>query len=122
MTDFSRMTDHEMFWHDEQIFSRKLKEWGVEPIQYKTIVLNCGLGDHLIFAKVLPEIKAKYKHLILGVCYNEVFSDDKDIKLTSIAEANMIANPDEHNVYKLLWDNSHTLMNLEEAYRRMYLS
>lgn len=113
--------DHTMWGRDEQVFSRKMKEWGVTPKQYKIIMLDSGLGDHLVFASVLPEIKAKYKNIILGVCYREVFEDEKDIKLISISEAQMMCNPDQHSVYKYLWDNTHKVMSLADAYRSLYL-
>lgn len=113
--------DPSMWGHDEQIFARKLREWKVEPINYKVIALNSGLGDHLVFAKVLPDIRKKYPNLILGCCYNEVFEDEKDLKLISIAEASMMCNMDDQSVYKYLWDHTSEVMDLETAYRRMYL-
>lgn len=113
--------DSGMWGRDEQVFSRKMAEWGVIPSCHKVITLNSGLGDHLIFAKVLPEIKKKYPKLVLGVCYPEVFQDEKDVKLISVAESDMMTSRDEHSVYKYLWDHTQDVMSLEEAYRRMYL-
>lgn len=113
--------DLSMWQYDEQIFTKRMIEWGVVPKQYKTIVLNCGLGDHIVFKKIWPEVKAKHKNILLALCYPELFEDETDVKIISIAEAQMISNLDESNVYKYLWDRSGTKMNLEQAYRGMYL-
>lgn len=111
----------ENFDHDAQLFLDKLKEWGVVLKTKQIIVLDNGQGDHLVFKKLLPEIKAKYKDLVLAVCYKEVFEDEKDIEITSIAEAGMcLGNLDAFNVYKYMavrnWKGS-----LEAAYRGLYL-
>ena len=119
MTDFSKMTDKENFDHDAQIFLNKLKEWGVVLKSKKLIVLDSGLGDHLVFLKVLPEIKEKYKDIVIACCYNEVFSNDKDIQLISIAEANMLGDQTEKNLYKKMWDWDWK-DSIENAYRELY--
>jgi hypothetical protein len=94
-----------------------LEEWGVKPKRYKVIVLDSGIGDHYVFKKILPEIQAKYPHLVLAVCYPTVFYDC-DVKLCSIAEAKGMGITE--GVYKFMsehgWKDS-----LEEGYRRMYL-
>ncbi len=111
----------ENFQHDTQIFLNKLTEWGIKLKFNKIIVLDCGLGDHLVFKKILPEIKEKYKNkrLVLAVCYPSVFEDDKDIILTSIAEVGITTNIEEYNIYKKMelwkWQDS-----LENAFRRLY--
>ena len=112
-------SDRWMWEHDEKIFARKLSEWGVKPRNIKLCVLDSGLGDHLCFKAILPELKAKYNDLVLAVCYTEVFKGD-DVTLISIAEANMLGNHSEQNIYKKMWDWNWT-GSLEDAYRRMYL-
>jgi len=119
MPDFSKMTDLEMFQHDEKIFSSKLQEWGVQFKNTKLIVLDNGLGDHLIFKKLLPEIKQKYERVIIASCYNEVF-EGEDVQLISIAHAKSMMNIDDYNVYKKAIDTGHT-GQLIDVYRKLYL-
>jgi hypothetical protein len=123
MPDFSKMSDREMFDHDERIYLRKLAEWGVKLNKHKYIVLNGGLGDHIILHSLLNEIREKYKDykLTIAVCYPEVFKDDRDIKIISIADAHFIfGNLDKFSIYKWCidhkWDRP-----LIDAFREMYL-
>ena len=99
-------TKEEMFHHDEQIFKNML------AYRDKTIVvLNCGLGDHLVFSHVLPSIP----NAEVFTCYPEV------VPGKSIAEAqHLFGDIDYWNVYKKMdqwkWKDS-----LENAYRKLYL-
>ena len=78
---------------------------------YTVVVLNCGLGDHIVFSKVLPKIK---KPLVF-TCYPEV------IEGKSIAEAQAIfGNIDQWSIYKKMDDWKWT-RSLQEAFERMYL-
>jgi hypothetical protein len=96
----------QMFDHDEQIFRNILAH------RDKTIVvLNCGLGDHLVFSKVLPEIR----NPVVFSCYPEV------IPGRSIAEAQQLfGSLEPYNIYGKMdlwrWTGS-----LEDAYRKLYL-
>jgi GT2 family glycosyltransferase len=107
----------------ERVFAEHMKEWGIKPNEYKFIVLDNGLGDHLIFKKVLPEIRArnKGKKLVMAVCYPEVFEDDKDVKLISIGEAKGFfgKNYDTFNTYKWMWDRNWN-KPLELAFAEQY--
>ena len=96
----------EMFDHDEQIFKNTLAFK-----DKKVVVLNCGLGDHIVFSKILPEI---HNAVVFG-CYPEV------IPCKSIAEAQLLfGNLDQWNIYKKMlewnWQDS-----LENAFRKLYL-
>ena len=99
-------TKREMYEHDEQIF-RNILQSDSDTI----VVLNCGLGDHIVFSHVLPSIpRAK-----VFSCYPEV------IPGRSIAEAqHLFGDIDKWNIYKKMdqwgWKGS-----LEDAYRKMYL-
>ena len=99
-------TKQELYEHDEQIFRNILR------YRDKTIVvLNCGLGDHLVFSHVLPSIP----NAEVFTCYPEV------VPGKSIAEAqHLFGDIDFWNVYKKMdqwkWKDS-----LENAYRKMYL-
>lgn len=96
----------EMFEHDETIFRN------VVGHREKTIVvLNCGMGDHVVFSHVLPEIK----NPVVFTCYPEIVAGK------SIAEAQALFGDIDHwNIYKKMdmwkWKGS-----LEDAYRKLYL-
>jgi len=99
-------TKKELYDHDEQIFRNILVH------RDKTIVvLNSGLGDHIVFSHVLPEI---HNPVVFG-CYPEV------IPCRSIAEAEyLFGDISPYNVYQKMdqwkWKDS-----LENAYRKLYL-
>jgi len=109
-----------MWGSDEEVFKRKLQEWKVDVRNIKLIVLDSGLGDHLVFKKVLPEIKEKHKDIVIAACSPQVFKEDTDVTLISIAEAKQLTNIDSHNIYKWMAEN-HWTANIEEAYRRVFL-
>ena len=96
----------EMYAHDDQIY-RNIINYRDKTI----IILNCGLGDHIVFNKLLPDIP---NPVIFG-CYPEI------IPCRSIAEAKALFGDIEHwNIYKKMdqwkWQGS-----LENAFRKMYL-
>ncbi len=98
--------NQEDFQHDERIFRNiiNLKEHNI-------VVLNNGLGDHIVFKKVLKDIE----NPILFTCYPEI------IPGKSIAEARfMFGDIEPYNVYRKMaewgWEDS-----LENAFRRLYL-
>jgi hypothetical protein len=99
-------TKREMFEHDEHSFRSLLELRG------KTIVvLNNGLGDHIVFKRILPLIKNA-----------EVFSCYPDIVPgRSIAEAHhLLGDLGPYNIYQKMdqwrWKDS-----LEKAFRKLYL-
>lgn len=106
--------------HDDKVYSKLLETWGVKSRHPKLVVLDCGLGDHIVFKKILPEVKKKYSDLILSVCYPELFEDDKSLNLISIFEATMLGGIEDYNIYKFMqyynWKDT-----LENAFRKMYL-
>lgn len=99
-------TRKDMYDRDEYIFSNFM------DLKNNTIVvLNGGLGDHIVFSKVLPNIK----NPVVFTCYPEV------VEGLSIAEAeHRFGNLDQWNIYKKMdqwkWQGS-----LESAYEKMYL-
>jgi hypothetical protein len=114
----------ELWQHDEEIFARYLRQWNVQPRQLKLVVLDCGLGDHFIFRKILPEVRQKFPshRLVLAVCYPEVFAESS-VELISIAEAQFILGNkiEDLNIYKWCWAKNWT-KPLIDAFREMYLS
>jgi hypothetical protein len=96
----------ELYAHDEQIFKNIL------AYRDKTIVvLNCGLGDHIVFSHILPEIP----NAEVFSCYPEV------VPGRSIAQAQeLFGDIDSWNIYKKM-DQWNWKGSLEDAYRKMYL-
>jgi len=96
---------NEMFENDERIFQNFMK--------YKNqtiVVLDCGMGDHIVFSHVLPHIKRP-----------EVFSCYPDIiPGRSIGEAiELFGDLDQFNIYKKM-DQWNWKESLEKAFRKMY--
>ena len=117
-----RSYEDENCWkHDEEIFKQKMEIWGKNLDKEKIIVLDSGMGDHIAFSSILPELLEKYPNLYLAVCYPEVFKDF-DVRLISIKEADMILGKEteKQNIYQWMmehnWDK-----HIIEAYREMHL-
>ena len=99
-------TNRELYKHDEQIFRNIL-----ERKDRTIVVLNCGMGDHIVFSKILPEIKNPEVY----TCYPEIVAGQ------SIAEAQQkFGDLDQWNIYKKMdlwkWNDS-----IENAFRKLYL-
>lgn len=95
-----------LFDRDEQIF-RNILEYRDKTI----VVLNCGMGDHIVFSHVLPNIK----NAEVFSCYPEI------VPGRSIAEAEyLFGDINKYNVYGKMdqwkWKGS-----LEDAFRKLYL-
>jgi len=99
-------TNAELYTHDEQIFRNTL------ACRDKTIVvLNCGMGDHIVFNRLLPEIK----NPMVFTCYPDI------IPGKSIGEAKQLfGDLDNWSVYKWMAHRNWT-DSLENAFRGMYL-
>ena len=99
-------SNQDLFSHDEQIFRNHLV--------YKDqtiVVLNCGMGDHVVFSHVLPEIK----NPVVFSCYTNI------VPGRSIAEAKFLFGDIEPwNIYKKM-DQWRWTEILEKAFRKMYL-
>ena len=99
-------TRKEMYEHDEHIFRN------IVGLSDSTIVvLNCGLGDHIVFNSILGSIR---NPVVFG-CYPEI------IPCRSIAEAKaLFGDLDQWNIYKKMcewnWKDS-----LEDAFKKLYL-
>lgn len=107
---------------DEQYFKQKLNEWGINSKNLKLFVLDNGLGDHIVFLKVLPDIIKKYSkdyHLVFATCYPEVFSGCF-IEQISIAKAKQMCDIEQYSIYKWMEDRNWK-DSLEDAFRGMYL-
>ena len=78
--------------------------------------LDVGLGDHLVFLHILPALKKKYKHIVIGCAYPDVFADHPDVQLIPCAESQKWR---KENVYKWMSDHQWKL-SLMEAFMKMY--
>jgi hypothetical protein len=107
------MASQSDYENDDKIF----REWlDFTRKDKKLIILDSGLGDHIVFSKVLPDIKKKYGKVLISCCYPEVFEGEKII---SIAEGERLENKENHNLYKWMEENNWE-GDLEGAYRKLY--
>ena len=98
--------NRELFEHDEYIFRNIV---GLKD--KKVVILNGGMGDHIIFKRIL----SKLDDPLIYTCYPDI------IPGKSIAEAKMLYGDIEpYNIYRKMaewkWTDS-----LENAYRKLYL-
>ena len=98
--------NRELFEHDEYIFRNIV---GLKD--KKVVILNGGMGDHIIFKRILSELDDP----LIYTCYPDI------IPGKSIAEAKMLYGDIEpYNIYRKMaewkWTDS-----LENAYRKLYL-
>ena len=95
----------EMFEHDERLF-QNLMNFKDQTI----VILDCGMGDHIVFKHVLPLIK----NPVIFSCYPEI------IPGRSIAEAKaLFGDIHEYNVYAHM-DRWNWTGSLEDAYKKFY--
>ena len=99
-------TKQEMYAHDETIFRNFICYRN-----HNIVVLNSGLGDHIVFSRVLRDIP----NPAVFTCYPEIVPGE------SIAEAQQLfGDLDQWSIYKKMahwnWTGS-----LEDAYRKLYL-
>jgi len=113
-----RMED---YLHDEAVFNAYKSIWGVDGQSVKTIVLDNGIGDHWAFKNILPELRTKYGKLRIAACFPDVFWDEPDLEIISIADAiRIFGDITPFNVYRILWD-SNEKMHLIDGFRKLYL-
>ena len=98
-----RNYNHDFFHRDDKLF------------QYRDrtiVVLDCGMGDHIVFKKVLPEID----NPLVFTCYPDIVPGQ------GLAEAQQLLgdNYGEYNIYGKM-DKWNWTGSLEEAFREMYV-
>jgi glycosyltransferase involved in cell wall biosynthesis len=95
----------ELYDHDEKIFRNIL------GLQNRTVViLDCGMGDHVVFKKVLSDIT----NPLVFSCYPDL------IPGRSIAEAKILYGDIEcYNIYRKM-DQWNWTGSLENAFRKLY--
>jgi len=99
-------TNQALYEQDENLFNNL-----INYSDKKIVILNCGMGDHVVFTHVLPKIK----NAEVFTCYPDI------VPGRSIAEARQLfGNIDQWSIYIKMhqwkWKGS-----LEDAYRKMYL-
>lgn len=96
-----------MYEHDEKIFREIIK------LKDRTIVvLDNGLGDHIVFKHVLSEIK----NPVIFSCYPEIIPGQ------SISDARALLNDgiEDYNIYRKM-DEWNWKGSLEDAFRKLYV-
>lgn len=115
--------DPSLWEADERRFMERLSKWGVRPVEYKLVVLNNGLGDHIVFRSILDGLIARNpgKRMIVAACYPEVFEGEPRVALCSIGDA-LAAFGDiaRWDIYKFCEDHKWRAP-LADAFRAMYL-
>lgn len=103
----------EMYYHDDVIFAKYMDAGFL-------VVLQNGIGDHIVFESILNDIIKKYGKVTVACCYPEVFEGYKNIDVVPIDKASEICNLEPYNIYKNLsdwnWNDS-----LQNAFRKLYL-
>jgi hypothetical protein len=99
-------TNQKLYEQDELIFRNT-----IAYKDKKIVVLNCGMGDHIVFSHVMPDIT----NAEIFTCYPDI------VPGRSIAEARaLFGDIDKWSIYRKMaqwkWTDS-----LENAYRKMYL-
>jgi hypothetical protein len=96
----------ELFMHDDKIYKARMN------LKNQTVVvLDCGMGDHIMFKKVLPEIK----NPLIFSCYPEI------IPGKSIAEAQeLLGDVSQYNIYAKM-DQWNWKGSVVDAFRKMYV-
>lgn len=116
--------DIQLFARDDYIFAKKLEQWKVKIKQHKFVFLDSGRGDHYAFKQILPLILKKHKDakIIIGACYQDVFWDIDNPRITILGMSDIAAfvKPEDHNIYKFMAEKQ-LKGNLVEAYKQMYL-
>lgn len=97
----------EMFEHDEMIFREVLSGADETPV----VVLDCGMGDHVVFSHVLKDMPSAR----VFTCYPEI------IPGRSIGEAKALLGDkfDSYNIYRKM-DEWNWKGSLEDAFRKLY--
>ena len=99
-------TNQKLYDQDEQIFRNIL---GIED--QTVVVLNCGMGDHIVFKHVLPDVK----NPVVFSCYPDI------VPGRSIAEAiQLFGDIGQYNVYAKM-DQWNWKDSLENAFRKLYV-
>ena len=108
-------SDKALWEHDEELFRKELTKWG-----YKFIALSHGLGDHLMFVNIIPELLKRCEKLVLFCVYGEAFQGIDNVIVRPMQEAGSFGVK-ETGVYEWMtkynWKRS-----MLKAYEELYLN
>jgi glycosyltransferase involved in cell wall biosynthesis len=107
--------------HDEKIFQSYLKLWGVNNNGNAIFIINNGIGDHYCFKNIIPKLKEKHNNITIACCYPEIFFDEENLKLISIAEAKLLCGDIEAFSIYIWMEQNNWKGTLSKAFERMYL-
>jgi GT2 family glycosyltransferase len=100
--------------HDEEIFRKELAKWG-----YKFVALSHGLGDHLCFSNIIPELLKRCEKLVLFCVFGEAFEGINNVIVRPLQEAASFGCK-EAGIYEYMtkynWKRS-----MLKAYEKLYL-
>ena len=99
-------TNQKLYKQDELVFRNT-----IAYKDKKIVVLNCGMGDHIVFKNVMPDIT----NAEIFTCYPDI------VPGRSIAEAKaLFGDIDQWSIYRKMaqWKLTDSL---ENAYRKMYI-
>ena len=113
----------------QKIISQKeLADIVDNPITYDTktkkiIPLVNGIGDSIIFRKVLTELKSMYgnRKIVLGTLCPELFEDIDGVETIELVESMRYEHYNRFNIYWFMYVNKWN-GTLENAYRALLLS
>jgi hypothetical protein len=96
----------DLFAHDDKIFRARMS-----LRDHTIVVLDCGMGDHIMFKKILPEIK----NPLIFSCYPEI------VPGKSIQEAyDLLGDISHYNIYGKM-DQWNWTSSVVDAFRKMYV-
>lgn len=106
--------------NDNRVLEDKKDIWKLLDPESKLVVLDCGIGDHIAFLMVLPDLLVKYPKIVLSVCYPYLF-ENFNLPLISIGQSKILTNDqlDKYNVYKWMIDKRWK-DKLFKAFKSMY--
>jgi hypothetical protein len=113
-----------MYAHDRAVFDKKLSEWAGEPQPFEVYLEN-GVGDHIVFSNLIPELLKKYDKIRIACVYPDVFDawrGDQRVELVNIWQSPV--KVEDYSIYQKMidWGWSAEDGNTEQAFRRLYLN
>jgi len=124
----------EMFVSDEHKFKDYLNDVTVVeenvPAKLPFYYLNNGIGDHLAFKQLLPELFLTSDNLLIACVYPEVFWDIQNIQIISLEEGKKIIaergeTEKDYSVYEVMQNSEKEFRGngnyILQAYRKLYL-
>lgn len=114
--------DGGMWGHDEQVYQKWLQYHNANHSNEFICVLDCGLGDHFDFLRlVLPLIRKKHpeKKIVLATCFPGVFKDENVEQVSIYDSLVWFLNGERWNIFE--WMAKRNFKgHLTEAWKEYY--